>query len=887
MMTPERWADVKAVLDRLLPLDAAGRDAALAELPADLRRDVAPYLQTDLGPIADLLPTDVGGGNPSSTRVPEADVVEVLAGRYRLVERVGRGGMGAVWRAHDLKLDRPVAVKRLHDAWLEDREVRARLLAEGRALAALNHPGIARVEDVLDSAPPALVLEYVEGGTLGRWLDAPRTASEVIDVLRQIVEAVAYAHGRGVVHCDLKPGNVLVTPDGRVKVIDLGIALMRHRAATTSTVVDDSTRHPAFTPKYAAPEVMRGATPTPAADVFSLGVLIQDVLAVTASAGAPLPRSVASQLIGVALRAMAADPAARYADASALLDALPPLPGRESRPAQWRALATTALVVVGGCMSAGVGMFGDASVPLAAASIPVIAVAPRADAAASGTPAFAAADFLRREIGRLRRARLVQGETPAWSGTVAEYLHEVRDEGLTHVLVPTVSSAGSGIRFSLAIRRARDGAVVHTITRLGRADALATLAAQVAAEFRRWLEEPDALVVAPSQSYQPTARSVERYDEARRYVERADRKGALAAARTLLEAVLEEEPDFAAARAELGRVLLLQYRERPSPDLIVHAQGAVVRARLQEPDLREARIGYASVLQAIGRRDEAIAELREVLDRWPDDDIVLQQLGHLEAARGDVEAGLASLRRAVGVRPGWANYRALGTALYEAGYYEDAAAQFEELTRLQPDNAYGFQHLGAARLRLKQYDAAAAAHEAAIAVDPSASILTNVGNAYYSQGDLETAERYFARAATLEPHDPVFHRNLADVQWQRGRRVEARETFARVVSSADALLRIEESNVRALGNAIYALARLGECDAMQQRAGRLQAVAGRSISAHANLANAYVLCERFADALRAVLSIRGTRRAPGDFLEKDVLTTVQARSDFAGVLGAP
>ena len=299
---------------------------------------------------------------------------EILLGRYRIVRTIGRGGMGRVELAQDLVLDCLVAVKRLKNVWLEDAEARQRLLREGRALAVLDHPSIARVRDVLETSPPALVMDYVEGVPLDTWAETIHPATQVLDVLTQVAEAVAYAHDKDVVHCDIKPTNVLVTRKGRVKVIDFGISLVLSRASTTE--VDDSTRAVACTPKYAAPEALRGSTPTPASDVYSLGKLIEDVLEICRSEGHPLPGALVDTLQGVALRARSEAPGDRYQSGEALLHALSSTEhAATSRAANWRALVSTVLLVGVGCIS----LVGDSSTRAVAASIPVLAVVARVD----------------------------------------------------------------------------------------------------------------------------------------------------------------------------------------------------------------------------------------------------------------------------------------------------------------------------------------------------------------------------------------------------------------------------------------------------------------------------------------------------------------------------
>ena len=212
------------------------------------------------------------------------------------------------------------------------------LVAEGRALAALDHPHIARVQDVLETSPPALVMEFVEGSTLEAWLKEGQPAAAVLAAIHQIVDAVAYAHRRGIVHCDIKPRNVLVTPESQVKIIDFGIALMW---SVVETVTSDGTRVKRYTPRYAAPEVVRGATPTRPSDVYSLGVLIDDVIDGCREADAPLPAPLAAALAQVARQARAADADARPRDGAALAALIPADVARATSRAHWRMVALT------------------------------------------------------------------------------------------------------------------------------------------------------------------------------------------------------------------------------------------------------------------------------------------------------------------------------------------------------------------------------------------------------------------------------------------------------------------------------------------------------------------------------------------------------------------
>ncbi len=872
-MTPERWNELKHVLDRLLALDGESRAAYLCSLSDDVRQQAEEFVQASPEAFRELLPTEVGpGGKP-------APQPEVLLGRYRIVRPLGRGAMGRVDLAHDLLLDCPVAIKRLRDAWLEDGEVRRRLLREGRALAVLDHLSIARVRDVLDTSPPALVMDYVEGVTLGAWAEAIHPATQVLDVLTQVAEAVAYAHDRDVVHCDLKPANVLVTHTGRVKVIDFGIALVLSRASTT--VADELTRAVACTPKYAAPEVLRGDTPTPASDVYSFGVMIEEVLAICRTEGHPLPGALESTLLGVALRAQSAAPGERYPGGEALWRALStPQHAPQARAANWRALTSTALLVGVGCIS----LVGDTSTRVAAASMPVLAVVTRVDPASAHTVSAAAAELVRQSLASVKSARIVTGSVAVLKGTHAELLENLKHKGLTHVVIPSVATMGPRVRVSVQVLRADDLRLERTVTRFGAKGELARLCSEVAYDLRTdWLGEVSARPSPPT--HEPSPLSLGQYSEARRYAERADIPGQLETARGLLHQVVTREPAFTAAHAELGRVLYLMYREHPSPALLTQAVAAAETAVRQGPSVPEARIALAVLLQARGRRADGIAELHEVLRAFPNNDRALQLLGRYEAAEGHVDVGLELLERAVSLVPSWANYQALGNTLLRAGQFAQAVSRFEALTQLQPDNAWGYQMLGAAHQYQGDADASARAYRQSIAIRPIAETVSNLATLEFERNDFAEAARLYTQALALAPHDPLYARNLGDAERMRRRLPAAAAAYGTAIELARRLLDVNPNDAAVLSTASYASSRVARCDEAALFGTRAELAQPGALQPLANVANAHVLCGRVDHAARLLRGLRAAGHDPLPLLERDVKEQVLASQALKTAVG--
>jgi tRNA A-37 threonylcarbamoyl transferase component Bud32 len=249
-----------------------------------------------------------------------------LAGRYRLDQPISAGAIGEVWRGLDAVLERPVAIKLLRAEYAHHADTLARFRAEARHAGSLSHPGIAQVYDYCDADPPQppfLVLELVDGPSLaGLLAGGPLSCARVMDVVAQAAAGLHAAHRAGLVHRDIKPGNLLLSQDGVVKITDFGIAYAAGSAPITRTGTLIGT------PAYLAPERVAGASATPASDLYSLGVVAYECLVgVQPFRGdpmdvalahrdrplPPLPAAVPGEVAALVTELTAKDPAARPA----------------------------------------------------------------------------------------------------------------------------------------------------------------------------------------------------------------------------------------------------------------------------------------------------------------------------------------------------------------------------------------------------------------------------------------------------------------------------------------------------------------------------------------------------------------------------------------------
>jgi eukaryotic-like serine/threonine-protein kinase len=350
-----RWAELNRLLGEALDQPAAQRAQWIETLAPDFD-DLKPSLRDLLSRAAavetsdflNALPrVDIDAAEPAADALTEQP--DDMVGPYRLVRELGGGGMGTVWLAQrpDGLINRPVALKLPHGAW-QRAGLAERMAREREILATLNHPNIARLYDagLTAAGQPYLALEYIAGRPIDAYCrDEQLGPKACLELFTQVANAVAYAHGKLVIHRDLKPANILVTAEGQVRLLDFGIAKLLDEGSAYATQLTELSGR-ALTPDYASPEQILGDPLTIASDVYSLGVILYELLSGTRpyklkrdSRGAledaivqaepPRPSAVADRQRSRALRgdldtivtkALKKNPQERYATVHALLE---------------------------------------------------------------------------------------------------------------------------------------------------------------------------------------------------------------------------------------------------------------------------------------------------------------------------------------------------------------------------------------------------------------------------------------------------------------------------------------------------------------------------------------------------------------------------------------
>lgn len=844
-----------------------------------------------------------------------------LGGRYEVEARIGAGGMGEVYRARDLTLGRTVAIKRLSPGLESEARHRERLLAEARTAARLNHQGLAALYDIIDvDGRLVLVMEYVEGVTLGERLRDPVDPIDALEVMLDCAAALAAAHKAGIVHYDLKPANIMITPEGRPKILDFGLAQIVAAADPERSTREwlSSSQGIAGTPPYMAPEVLLGRKTDARADIFSLGVVFYEMLtghnpfrAGTPTAAADLilhldppplglaAPSVPAKLEPILTKMLAKSPHQRYATVADLLVDLRALASSLTHPSGMSARNSSA-AVPGGAVRVRPWMVGVAVLSLAAA----IWVAPRwmggdgprqVDLAGVGGLADIADTFLAvlpvaagddrdrllrdglastvsTRLTQLSRDHPFQMVAASSMDRVATVAEARREFGVNRVLTFMLQQQGGRIRVNLELVDAASGVQLDAASVEGDVDDLLGCQDRVADRILRMLR----IQLRPIEREMLSA-GTEHREAYGYYVSGLGYLGLASVAD--LELAVEQfrqalrlDSGFVAAHAALGRAAMFLFEFTETLGWVDVADESCRQALVLDELNAEAHDCAGQVLKARGRLEEAVAEFEESVRLDPTSSRVVRGLASTYAELGRPDEAERLYREAIDALPHHsAPHSWLATFYLRAGRVDEAIVAFERAAELAPDAFRTLTNLGSAYFFAERWPDAQRTWQRAADANPEyAPAHSNLATVMFYEGDFASAARHFELAAELAPDRYVYWGNLGDARWFAPElRSGATTAFERAVSLVREQLRINPGDNPARLSLGYYLAMLGQADAARREIeGALAALGGGSSSlykaaqAYRQLGDTERALDLLEQAVAAGASVRQLRTDP-------------------------
>jgi serine/threonine-protein kinase len=772
-LTPDldRWRRIAAILDPALDLPAEERSAFLDETCAgdtELRAEVEAFLAADAeagaflgvsaGELVPELLAEAAGEEDGET----ADLAGNQVGRYRLLREIGDGGMGTVYEAEDTQLRRRVAVKLLPPEFSRDRRAKERFLREARTAAAVDHPNLCTVHDAGESEGRLyIVMAFYQGETLrDRIRRGPLPLAEAREVAIQVARGLARAHEAGIVHRDIKPANVMLPRYGEAKILDFGIARLEgDEVSLTRTGASWGT------PAYMSPEHARGEPVDGRTDVWSLGVMLYEMVAGRRPFGGESLEALVSsiltqepeplesvrpdvppELAQVVDRALAKNPAERYADAAELLADLES--GRASSRGPWRRKRLRAGLLAGAF--AGLAFFvllrpWHLGPPLRVALLePVVKSIdknPETD--------FVASDVKRAVLAALVSLDGVQPLDPPEQDE-GERSEKERLRESDEALLPLLDCRDGSCQ--VVLRRRKPGGVNLAVSDTFEVQGGFENAYQLAEGVRIHVQQvySDYRLRTPGGTVRPEDYSA--YIALERRTDGGNRLGEVELDR--LDALLRTSPGL------IGAYVLATGIARVQGDFDRALDYAARAENLAPYDPRPL---FARLLVELegNRPDAAPATLARLESLAPGDIRVKTARAELLEGRGELEKARSLREDVARRRPTWLHILKLATLEFRLGRSESARQRLEHLLEAQPNNQYVWENVAAVEAVYGDAKRAAALYERLIRIQPARPYLTNLGFVQFILGDYAAAAAAARRALVLEPDHLLTHFNLA------------------------------------------------------------------------------------------------------------------------------
>jgi serine/threonine protein kinase/tetratricopeptide (TPR) repeat protein len=789
---------------------------------------------------------------------------------YRITDKIGAGGMGVVYKAVDVKLERTVALKFLpNDVAFSSRDKES-LLREARAASALDHPNIGVIYGLEESDEHQLFIAmgYYEGETLAQKLSRGLIpVKESLDLAIQIARGLSAAHARNIVHRDIKPSNIIITKDNVAKIVDFGLARVVASISSTQSISSTGTL------PYMAPEQILGEPIDQRADLWALGVILVQMITgshpfVRPNTGAMTfailnqpPAALDAVPVDVqpiAYRALSKKPEGRYPGAEEMLRDLEAARAEimssrapADEPTQTHSIGARELKQYmenastpswtsgnpGRTRRLLIATLGMAIIAILAFFLPPvrerftglayagsekhIAVLPFANA--GNDPEYQPVadglmDSMTNELSNLDAAQKSLWVVPASvvrNRKVNDPTSAFRELGATMVVQGSIQRKGTAVHLTVVLIDSKRLRQIGSVELDDRSGNLAALQSEAVSHLARLMKvRVSEAARTPAEGVTPSA--YESYLKALAYLQRYDKPGNPDLAVAALNSAIEKDPRFALGYATLGEAYRLKFMMDHHPAWVDQAFANCRRALQIDDRLPGVHVTLGQLQAKLAKNDLALQEFQNALEINPRDAAALIGLAGVYEQMGHIPDAEATFKRSIALRPDyWEGYSALGAFYARQKRAQDSLAQYHRVIELTPDSPEGYSDLGVEYMELNDaasYAAAEAAFQKSIQLAPNYQAYANLGWLYMNQKRYAEAAAATRKALELNDRDWRVWSNLQLAYTWLKDEEQMRSARAKTLSLLEqyALLNSQEAPVQSMLSMFYAEDKLRE-----------------------------------------------------------------------------
>ena len=769
---------------------------------------------------------------------------------YKILEKLGEGGMGVVYKAEDTKLKREVAIKFLPHHISADDDDRKRFQIEAQAAASLNHPNIAQIyaiEETTNSRGDLeyfLVMEYIDGQELKKKIkEGSLTPDEAIDIASQITEGLEAAHKKGIIHRDIKSTNLMITKDGNVKIMDFGLAKISDRSQITK---DGST---IGTIAYMSPEQATGKDIDNRTDIWAFGVVFYELLTGHQPFAAQYEQAVIysiinepptpvtdykedcpSSLVKIVEKCLAKNRDERYQKISdvrkdILLSQTDTDFGfrtktlRIKKPGS-KGFSTKKILTVAASIVVIIGLsfllpevwqkikdiVGWNSTPQEQHLVVLPLMNIGGDA---GKQAFCQGlmETLSSNITQIEQFRNSLWVVPA-SEVIQDNIKSAGEAynkyGVNLAVTGSVQFIGKVLKLNLNLVDAKNlrqlnssvidvnSKEISTIDKIAVIKLLEMLHIELEPQLKDVLEagkttDPDAY-----EYYVQGIGNLLQYQNSSNLEE----------AIRLLKLAIQSDPNYALAYAGLGEAYWRYYNLTKNFSLVKFAKKAAVKGYALDSTLASPNVTLGMIYNGTGKYEDAVIHFKKALIRDPSDAAAFRGLADAyQSMNRDAEAE-AIYKQAIELKPDyWAGYNYLGVFYYNHGHFDKALEQFKQVIKFAPNNFLGYRNVGSMYYFLGKLSDARDLYEKSIEVQPNYGAYSNLGTVYYKLGNFDKAAKMYQNALDKNNNDYVMWGNLGAAQhFIKGRSKESQESYNKAIDLAEQQLKINPKDPEVLSS---------------------------------------------------------------------------------------